>query len=346
MEIAISGTGVLTHLGEGPDVFDVLLGEPPAPPDEEVGEGLSVPMGRIGLIRNHPFAQRYERFGQMDTFSRYAFIAAGHALDEAGLGAPAPDLEGSGVVYGTAYGCQEANAQFDQFSVDPAVGLRGASPLAFKGTVDNAPAGWSAVGYALRGVNATFVSGVGAGAEALLCARSAILAGRTPTAVGGGVERLIPMQIAALYRDGDVPLPFAAEGAAMVVLESVDAAIARGHAAPGRLLAAGRLGAPSSATLTDWLEAADSPLGALTEIGLAPAPGPRHERLSALAGGLDAPVAPRIEAERFGTMFAAGTPMTIALMVRRLARAEGGGRGLLLASGEGDEVFAFLVANG
>lgn len=344
MDIAISGTGVLTHLGEGPDVFDLLLGEPPLPPEERVEDDLSVPVGRIGLIRNHPFGQRYKRFGQMDTFSRYAFIAAGHALDEARLPAPDPDLAGGGVIYGTAFGCQEANAQFDQFSLDPAVGLRGASPLAFKGTVDNAPAGWSAVGYTLRGVNATFVSGIGAGAEAMLCARAAIAAGRTPRAIGGGVERLIPMQLAALYRDGEPPQPYAAEGAAMVVLESTDAARARGFSPAARLVAAGRLCAPTPGAVRGWLEDADSPPDCLAEVGLAPALGPRRDALCALAGELGTAVTARVEADRFGAMFAAGTPMALALMVRRLAAAGDDRRGLLLAAGEGDEVFPFLVA--
>lgn len=344
MEIAISGTGVLTHLGEGPDVFDLLLGEPAAPPAEQLEDDLSVPVGRIGLIRNHPFGQRYERFGQMDTFSRYAFIAAGHALDAARLPAPDPELEGGGVIYGTAFGCQEANAQFDQFSLDPAVGLRGASPLAFKGTVDNAPAGWSAVGYTLRGVNATFVSGIGAGAEALLCARAAIASGRTPRAIGGGVERLIAMQLAALYRDGEPPLPYAAEGAAMVMLESVDAAGARGFAPVARLVAADRLCAPTPGAVRSWLQEADCPLESLAEVGLAPALGPRRHALVELAQGLGTAAEPQVEADRFGAMFAAGTPMALALLVRRLVAAGGDRRGLLLATGEGDELFPFLVA--
>jgi hypothetical protein len=343
VEIAISGYGVLSHLGEGPEVLPVLLGEPPAPAEEALDDGLSAPVGRIGLIRNHPFGRRYERFGQMDTFSRYAFIAAGHALDAATIAAPDPGFEDGGVIYGTAYGCQEANAQFDQFSLDPAVGLRGASPLAFKGTVDNAPAGWSAVGYTLRGVNATFVSGFGAGAEAILCARSAIFAGRARRVVAGAVERLIPLQLAALYRDGDLPEPFAAEGAVMLVIEDAAAATARGHAPAGRMCAADRLPACDGRMLREWIARSGRTREELGLVSLAPLPGPRRGELATLVrdAGISAPL--RIEGDHSGAMMAGTLPMALALTVERLRSPEVRGPALVLGAGEGREVFAFIV---
>ncbi|MDP7112925.1 MAG: beta-ketoacyl synthase N-terminal-like domain-containing protein [Myxococcota bacterium] len=343
MEIAISGYGVLSHLGEGPGVLPVLLGEPPVPAEEVLDDGLSAPVGRIGLIRNHPFGRRYERFGQMDTFSRYAFIAAGHALDAAAIGAPDPGFEDGGVIYGTAYGCQDANAQFDQFSLDPVVGLRGASPLAFKGTVDNAPAGWSAVGYTLRGVNATFVSGIGAGAEALLCARSAIVAGRARRVVAGAVERLIPLQLAALYRDGDTPEPFAAEGAVMLVVEDAAAAAERGHVPAGRLRAADRLPGCDAGTLQDWITRSGYAREELALVSLAPWPGPRRGELATLVeeAGISRP--PRIDGESAGSMMAGELPLALAMTIERLRSTGISGPALVLGAGEGREVFAFIV---
>ena len=343
MEIAISGYGVLSHLGEGPEVLPLLLGDPPVPAEEPLDDGISAPVGRIGLIRNHPFGRRYERFGQMDTFSRYAFIAAGHALDAAGIGAPDPSFEDGGVIYGTAFGCQEANAQFDQFSLDPTVGLRGASPLAFKGTVDNAPAGWSAVGYAMRGVNATFVSGLGAGAEALLCARAAIRAGRTQRVIGGAVERLIPLQLAALVRDGLAPEPFAAEGAVMLVLEDGEAAAARGHRPAGRLCAAGRLPGCDGPLLKEWIARRGYACEAIERVSLAPGLGPDRGELADLvrAGGVTA--APRLEADGAGMMMAGGLPLALAMTLERMRNEGDAGPALVVARGEGREIFAFLV---
>lgn len=343
MDIAISGYGVLSHLGEGPEVLPVLVGEPPVPAEEALDDGLSAPVGRIGLIRNHPFGRRYERFGQMDTFSRYAFIAAGHALDAAAIGAPDPGFEDGGVIYGTAYGCQDANAQFDQFSLDPVVGLRGASPLAFKGTVDNAPAGWSAVGYTLRGVNATFVSGIGAGAEALLCARSAIVNGRARRVVAGAVERLIPLQLAALYRDGDTPEPYAAEGAVMLVIEDAAAAAKRDHAPAGWLRAAGRLPGCDGGILEDWIARHGYARGDIGHVSLAPWPGPRRGELATLVREAGISARPRIEGDLAGAMMAGALPLALALTIERLHSQVTCGPALVLGAGEGQEVFAFVV---
>ena len=343
VDLAISGFGVLTWLGEGPEGVASLLGEPVRPEPELLEKGLERPVGRIGRIRNHPFGRRYERFGQMDTFSRYGFIAAGHALDDARIPAPDPDFEEGGILFGTAFGCQEANQQFDQFSLDPAVGLRGASPLAFKGTVDNAPAGWAAVGYQLRGVNATFVSGGGAGAEAVLAGAYAIRDGRTRCVLAGGVERLIPLQLAALIRDGVAPRPYPSEGAALVVLEHPAAAGQREHRAVACLKAALRLPARAPSELADALRAAGCDPGSLDRISLAHGGRPDDGVLDGLADAAGLAGERGCEADVAGTLFAGDAPLALGLLVRRLARADGPRSGLVLARGEGDEVFALLA---
>jgi len=316
-QVVISGLGVMTHAGEGPEGIQALLGEPPVPDAEEVEEGRSVPVGRIGRIRNHPFSIRYDRFGQIDTFSRYAFIAAGHALDDAGIQAPDPAFEGAGVILGTEYGCQEANWQFDQFSLDPAVGLRGASPMMFKGTVDNAPAGWVSVGYALRGVNATFVSGTGAGAEAVQSAAWAIADGRAEQVVCGGVERLIPLQIAALYRGPTAPAPFAAEGSALLVLEEAGAAHRRRHAPLARLLGMARIPTDSAAGIRSLLEAAEVSRADVAQVSL--------------------------DTARTGDHHAAQGPLALVLTAARLYSGALEGPALVWVPGEADEGFAFLL---
>ncbi len=342
-ELVVSGAGVMTHAGEGPEGLEALLGEPPRPALERVEDGREVPVGRIGRIRNHPFSIRYDRFGQIDTFSRYAFIAAGHALDDAALPAPDPALEEAGVILGTAFGCQEANWQFDQFSLDPAVGLRGASPLMFKSTVDNAPAGWVSVGYALRGVNATFVSGTGAGAEAVLCAARAIAAERADQVVCGGVERLIPLQIAALYRGAEPPAPHAAEGAAVVVLEDAGAAAQRGHTPSARLLAAARLPGDDAGRLRAVLDDAGIAPADLAHVSLASPPGVATERARRLLADAGIDVWPSLEAERTGDHYAAQGPLSLALVAARLRRGALEGPTLVWAPGEAGEGFAFVL---
>ncbi len=341
IDVVVSGVGLMSWAGEGPEGLATLLGGPEPPPDEEVEEGVSVPVGRIGRIRNHPFSMRYDRFGQIDTFSRYGFIATGHALDSAGITAPHESLVTGGVIFGTGYGCQEANQQFDQFSLDPAVGLRGASPMMFKGTVDNAPAGWVAVAYKFKGPNATFVSGPGAGNEAVMAGAAAIRAGRAPFVVTGGLERLIPLQIAACYREDPAPAPFMAEGAATLVLESAAAAKGRGHAPLARLVASTRIPAWRGVTgLVDFLERAGCPPGGIAQVGQSAPTPDAAEHCSQLLAGVGLAHEPQDLAARAGQMVAAGGPLALIGLTSRLAAGE---RGLVLGAGEADETFVFLL---
>jgi len=344
VDLVISGVGVLCFAGEGTDALRTLqrpLGEPAL---EAVEEGLEVPVGRVGRLRNHAFSARYNRFGQIDSFSRSAFVACGHALDDANVHAPDARYEGDGVVFGTAFGCQDANLQFDQFSLDPAVGLRGASPLAFKGTVDNAPAGWVSVAYHLRGVNATFVSGMGAGAEAVLASASAIEQRRADRVIAGGVERLTGLQVAALYRAGMPPLPFASEGAAVLVIERAEAAVQRGHRPRARLAAAARLPGFDGARLRGFLDRAGIPGDGVGAVHLAT--GPAFDRDAGHRIVRDAGVTAdvQVDSDHSGQMFATQAPLSLCLAADAIARR--GPRAvpaLLVASGEAGEGFAFLL---
>ncbi|MCK6527122.1 hypothetical protein L6R50_06000 [Myxococcota bacterium] len=238
-DLVVTGAGTLLWCGEDlASLRRALAGDPGDLPREEVAPGEVRGVGRIGRLRAHPFSRRYERFGQIDTFSRYAFVAAGHALDAAGLVPGSPEATASAVVLGTAFGCMEANQLFDQFTADPLVGLRGASPLHFKGTLHNAPAGWCAVGWQLRGPNATFVSGPSAGMEAIALGCRMVREGRAPRALVGGVERLLALQL--LMLEGGDGLPGPSEGAAILVVEDADRARERGAPALLRVLGTAR----------------------------------------------------------------------------------------------------------
>jgi len=344
VDLVISGVGVMAHLGDGPEALRALLDRPDVPDTEEVEEGLSVPLGRIGRLRNHPFAARYDRFGQLDSFSRYAFVAAGHALDQADIQAPDERYEGAGVIFGTAFGCQEANLQFDQFSLDPAVGLRGASPLAFKGTVDNAPAGWVSVAYGLRGVNATFVSGFGAGAEAMVAAAAAIEEGRAEVVLCGGVERLLGLQIAALHRADYAPTPYAAEGAVVLVLETAQTARGREHTPVATLAATRRLPRGNPDALARFLRDIDLDPAAVQTVRIATGPWGDREATQATLNDAGVTATPTADAERTGQMFAAQAPLSLALMAAEMAGgAIPAAPALLHAAGEEGEAFVFVL---
>jgi len=223
----ISGAGSVTWAGCGlPALAEALDGGHPFV-SEELGEGLSAEVGRVGRLKDPDSAAHYERWGQLDTYSRYGFSAARAALQDAGIVEESAGRAEMGIVIGTAYGCMEENQRFDRFSVVD--GVVKASPLAFKGTVDNAPAGWIAVGWKLRGPNATLVSGDGAALEALWTAQGLLEDGRAPALLVGGVERFVDLHLLLRERDPERQGAVLSEGAGMLVVEREDSLACRGR---------------------------------------------------------------------------------------------------------------------
>ena len=226
--LLISGAGTVTCLGLGLDpVRDLIASGDPVPFAVEEPAGEPVRVGRIGYLKDAASAATYRRWGQVDTYSRYGYVAARLALESAGLDA-SDDLSGYGVFLGTAYGCMEENQKFERFQIVDGQ-LKGASPLVFKGTVDNAPAGWVAVAWKLKGPNATFVSGDGAGAEAIWAAARQIRRGRAPAVLCGGVERFVDLHLVLRERDLERQGEILSEGAGVLLIEDESAFVARGR---------------------------------------------------------------------------------------------------------------------
>jgi hypothetical protein len=202
MRARVRGLGAALGGGFGRDGLLALLGSGEPPP------------GLVGRPRGERYSARYDRFQSMDTYSRLAFVAADHALDEAGLLSQPTARADMGVILGSRFGCHEANARFDEFRVEPD-GVRNASPLRFKGTMDNAPAGWISVAWGLGGPNLTLVSGRGAGAEAFAVALEELRSGSCTQLLVGAVERSTELLRSAAGRGLEQ-----AEGAAVLVLEA------------------------------------------------------------------------------------------------------------------------------
>ena len=227
--ILLSGVGSVTCEGIGLAAVERAISGSAAPfAVEEPLDGVSVEVGRIGRIKDSDSAAAYRRWGQLDTYSRYGFVAARLALEDAGIDRTSTGLDRMGVMLGTSFGCMEENQRFDRYEVVDGV-VKGASPLVFKGTVDNAPAGWIAVAWKLAGPNATFVSGAGSALEALWSAEGLLRRGRANALLVGGVERFSDMHLLLAEHDKDRNGERLAEGAGIVVLEREDSLVARGR---------------------------------------------------------------------------------------------------------------------
>ena len=227
MNLLITGAGSVTWAGLGMEALTSgLRGEVPFA-DEELRDGQTVTVGRVGRVTDRESSSSYRRWGQLDNYSRYAFVAARLAMQQAGLLDDEEVRHPWGVLLGTAWGCMEENQKFDRFEIVDGK-VQGASPLVFKGTVDNAPAGWIAVAWKLKGPTSTFVSGDGAALEALWSGVGMLESGRAPGLLIGGVERFVDMHLLLRTRDPATQGATLSEGAAVLAVETSDAFAARG----------------------------------------------------------------------------------------------------------------------
>ncbi|GAC1377308.1 MAG: beta-ketoacyl-ACP synthase II [Acidimicrobiales bacterium] len=190
-----------------------------------------------------------ERFGKrrarhLDLFAQFALVATREALDRSGLDTGSHG-ERIGVVYASGIG---GIGSFEaQVNVLATRGPQWVSPYMCPMMIPNAAAGEIAMEWGLRGPNSCTVTACAASAHAIGDAADAIRLGRADVMVAGGAEAgLTPTGVAgfaamkALSERNDDPTrasrPFdagrdgfvAGEGAATLILEEREFALARG----------------------------------------------------------------------------------------------------------------------
>ena len=244
----ITGVGTVSAagLGRGPLLAALRRGTPVLS-DIDRSEGLHHAQAawraaRVDLeaLRNGPDPADARR---MSRPSRFALVAAGQALADAGL-AVGDDPDGRlAVVVSTAF----AHASFIQQMFDQMLDLGPtlASPMLFSESVANAAAARIAMATRAAGPNLTVAQGEAGPLLAVARGRGEIEAGRARAVLAGTADEMTPLVHALLDRfralargTGDAPerpRPFArrrdgfvaAEGATVLVLEAEAAAAAR-----------------------------------------------------------------------------------------------------------------------
>ena len=345
MRLFITGAGAVTSQGMGTDALVAALdGEGVAFAQESPREGTTVSVGRVGRVKSEEASAAYRRWGQLDTYSRYGFLAAMQALESAGLAFGDAVLADFGVMLGTSYGCMEENQKFDRFDIKDGK-VHGASPLVFKGTVDNAPAGWIAVAGRIKGPNATFVSGDGAALEALWSAEGVLRSGRARGLLVGGVERFVDLHLLLRRPEPSRQGSPLSEGAGVLTVETEAGLVRRGRSPIDALVelvgTARRRG-----DLVDALLAAIERLGAdPADIGLVSLALPFLDERAAAA--YDALPGAEVVADKaaLGEFHGAWGGIAVGAALARLERSGWNGRSLALvhAFGEGDEHFFVLL---
>jgi 3-oxoacyl-[acyl-carrier-protein] synthase II len=245
--VAVTGLGVVTPLGIGIEPFwsNVLAGDLAVrtitrfPTDGYV----STMAAEIGDFDAAAFIGG-KRLRWTDRFSQFALAATRLALDDAALEIPGDGTD-TGVFIGSALGgLGYADEQYDIFRVK---GLASVRPLLAISVFGGAATCNVAMEFGIRGPNVANGNSCASGAVAIGDAFRAIARGDIRTALAGGCEApLAPLVfgaftiIRAMSTRNDDPehacRPFdssrdgfvMAEGAAMLVLERYDDAVARG----------------------------------------------------------------------------------------------------------------------
>lgn len=228
--VAVTGLGVVAPCGIGRDAFWQGL----------LGPGL-VDAGRLTTIEDwdpSPWYDSPKDARRADRSEQYAIAAATEALEQSGR--PAADPSRIGTIFGTGVG--GIHTLEEQIVVRLDKGERRVSPFLVPMMMANAPGANVSMRFDLRGPNETLCTACAAGTHALGYAARLIAWGLADAVVAGGTEYAgTPTSLAsfgnmtALSSSG-TSRPFDAardgfvmgEGAAVLVLEEWDSAVARG----------------------------------------------------------------------------------------------------------------------
>jgi 3-oxoacyl-[acyl-carrier-protein] synthase II len=182
---------------------------------------------------------------RMDRFAQFALVSAIQALQHAGLGVTESNRDRIGVILGTGIGGM--NTLFEQMEVFFQRGPDRISPFLVPMMLPDSAPGMVAIHLGVRGPNLAIVSACASGTNAIGEAAETIRRGSADVILSGGSESVfVPIAMAglgvmnALSPRNDEPerasRPFdrdrngfvMGEGAAVLVLESLDYAQARG----------------------------------------------------------------------------------------------------------------------
>lgn len=183
----ILGIGIVSPLGNGAEAFWQGLGREHGPATAE--RSVATSQGPRALTLFESSDAGLERFAsraslrRMDSFGKWALLAASLALEDAGLALGDAEKRRTGLALATGYGCQNATYAFLDEVIDH--GDKCASPTHFANSVHNALASQISLGLGIQGPCQTLSAFEQSPMHALWCARGWLESGTVDRVLAG-----------------------------------------------------------------------------------------------------------------------------------------------------------------
>lgn len=275
--VAVTGIGVICAIGRNcPEFTSSLRGG-----RSGIGPIASVDMAKFRFRNGAEVRDSMPEIHGLDRFAQFASIAAREAIESAGIEWTSGIKENAAVITGTSVGGQSTQDQ--SFHLLYAQGMDRLHPLSITKTMANAGASHISIEFGLMGPAFTIASACSSSAHAIGQAFRMVRSGDVPLAIAGGSEA--PFSFAMLKaweamrvisprtcrpfskdRDGTV----LGEGGAMLMLEPLEAARARGAVIHAEIVGFGMSSDASHIAQPSREGAARAMRRALDDAGLTP----------------------------------------------------------------------------
>ena len=284
MRVAITGMGVICAVGRNMAEFadGLAQGRCGIGPIESV-DRTALRFQNGAEVRGYTHQPYFEdrRADFMDRFAQFAVIAAREAVQDAGV-SWTPDLrENTAIVTGSCVGGQ--STEDIGFQELYKAGHNRVHPLTIPKTMSNAGASHISIEFGVTGPSYTVSTACSSAAHAIGQAFWMVRSGGAAMAIAGGSEAPFSMGILKAWEamrvvSPDTCRPFSkdrrgmvlGEGAAMMVLEPLEAAVARGARIHGEIVGLGMSADACHITQPSAEGAARAMRGALRDAGLKP----------------------------------------------------------------------------
>ena len=246
--VVITGMGALTPLGLSvEETWSGLVAGRSGITEITLFDASQMPIRIAGELKGFDPTEHidFKEARRMARCSQMALAAGFQAMADAGLGEQVPDPARSGVIMGTGIG--GLDTALESWDTYKAKGLKRVNPFLAMALLCNMPAHHISLQFKCQGYNSTVVTACAAGTQSLGEATEIIRCGKADLMLAGGVEAMVhevliggftvmrvlsadnehPEQAAKPFdarRDGFV----SSEGTAVMVLERLDKALARG----------------------------------------------------------------------------------------------------------------------